>query len=131
MNTVATVSESFSVREIIKLILPKEHGSWSLALEPLALGLLAAPSLAGGPLAIAAIAGFFLRRPLKILLREENCGRWFQRYWQASLLRGLIRITKAAKVRQKFAVPSHLEFFRRLLRPWPGGMSPNRWPSPQ
>lgn len=47
------------------VFLPKEHGSWSLALEPLALGLLVAPSWAGGALAAAAMAGFFARRPLK------------------------------------------------------------------
>ena len=50
------------------VFLPKEHGSWSLALEPLALGLLAAPSLAGAALALAALAGFFARRPLKAAL---------------------------------------------------------------
>jgi hypothetical protein len=48
------------------LLLPKEHGSWSLAFEPLALGLLAAPSPAGGALALAVAAGFFARRPLKL-----------------------------------------------------------------
>jgi len=47
------------------VFLPKEHGSWSLALEPLALGLLLAPSLSGGALAVAAFAGFLLRRPWK------------------------------------------------------------------
>jgi hypothetical protein len=60
------------MRPAIRLILPKEHGSWSLTLEPIALGLLVAPSIAGSALAIAAIAGFFLRRPLKILFREAN-----------------------------------------------------------
>ena len=50
------------------VFLPKEHGSWSLALEPLALGLLVAPSWAGGALATAALAGFFARRPLKTAL---------------------------------------------------------------
>lgn len=49
------------------VFLPKEHGSWSLAMEPLALGLLVAPSSAGGALAIATLAGFFARRPLKAL----------------------------------------------------------------
>lgn len=57
------------------LIQPKEHGSWSLALEPVALGLLAAPSLAGGWFALAALAGFLARRPLKIALHDENSGR--------------------------------------------------------
>lgn len=50
------------------VFLPKEHGSWSLALEPLALGLLIAPSAAGGALALAAVAGFFARRPAKLAL---------------------------------------------------------------
>lgn len=55
----------------LRLALPREHGSWSLALEPLALGLLVAPSRAGIPLALAGIAGFFLRRPTKLLLQSE------------------------------------------------------------
>lgn len=48
------------------LLLPKEHGSWSLAFEPVALGLLVAPSRPGLILAVAVIAGFFVRRPLKL-----------------------------------------------------------------
>ncbi len=68
--------EKFSWRAAIQLTLPKEHGSWSLALEPVAFGLLVAPSAAGGTLAVAALAGFFLRRPLKILLCELDCERW-------------------------------------------------------
>ena len=50
------------------LLLPKEHGSWSLAFEPVALGLLVAPSRAGVALAVAVAAGFFTRRPLKLAL---------------------------------------------------------------
>lgn len=49
---------------IRSVFLPKEHGSWSLLLEPLALGILVAPSVAGGALALATIAAFFSRRPL-------------------------------------------------------------------
>lgn len=55
-----------------ELAWPKEHGSWSLALEPLALALLAAPSAAGGWLALAVVAGFFARRPLKIACRDQR-----------------------------------------------------------
>lgn len=51
--------------------IPKEHGSWSLALEPIALGLLLAPTYAGAALATAAVAGFFVRRPLKALFHAE------------------------------------------------------------
>lgn len=54
------------------VFLPKEHGSWSLALEPLALGLLVAPSLAGGALAGVVLSGFFARRPLKLALARRR-----------------------------------------------------------
>lgn len=60
------------VRSPASVFLPKEHGSWSLVLEPLALGLLVAPSWAGGALAAAALAGFFARRPLKAALVEKS-----------------------------------------------------------
>ena len=68
--------EQFRWREGVKLAFPKEHGSWSLALEPVVLGLLVAPTGAGAALAVAAVAGFFLRRPLKILSREQDYERW-------------------------------------------------------
>lgn len=57
------------------VFLPKEHGSWSLALEPVLLGLIVAPSAGGTALATAAFAGFFARRPLKALLATENAAR--------------------------------------------------------
>lgn len=50
------------------LLLPKEHGSWSLAFEPVVLALLVVPSGAGAALAAAVAAGFFTRRPLKLAL---------------------------------------------------------------
>ena len=56
---------STNASNLRQLFLPKEHGSWSLALEPVALALLVAPSAAGALLALAGIAGFFTRRPLK------------------------------------------------------------------
>lgn len=75
MKATAAISGQTSSREIFKMILPREHGSWSLALEPVAFGLLAAPSAAGYALTVAALAVFFLRRPLKVLSREETCER--------------------------------------------------------
>lgn len=57
----ATPSPSFR-----SVVLPREHGSWSLAFEPVAVGLLVAFSSAGAWLALAAAAGFFVRRPLKL-----------------------------------------------------------------
>src|SRR6516162_7239992 len=61
-----TVNGTSCLRQAAQLVLPKEHGSWSLALEPVALGLFVAPSAGGGALAVAAMAGFLMRRPLKL-----------------------------------------------------------------
>jgi hypothetical protein len=71
MSTATLPIPSLTVQRpapVASVFLPKEHGSWSLTLEPLALGLLVAPSWAGGALAGAALAGFFARRPLKAAL---------------------------------------------------------------
>lgn len=57
------------------LIAPREHGSWSLALEPLVLALLVAPSLGGIVLTAAALLAMLARRPLKICIREVRLER--------------------------------------------------------
>ena len=46
--------------------LPPEHGSWNLALEPVLLGLLLAPSVPGVAAFIGVAAAFLLRRPLQV-----------------------------------------------------------------
>lgn len=61
----ATARRAAFATPVSPVFLPKEHGSWSLVLEPLALGLLVAPSSAGGALTLTALAGFFARRPFK------------------------------------------------------------------
>jgi hypothetical protein len=66
-----TVNGTSYLRQSTQLVLPKEHGSWSLALEPVALGLCVAPSVGGVGLAMAAVAIFFLRRPLKLALAAK------------------------------------------------------------
>jgi hypothetical protein len=76
MNTAAVSAPSLRPTSPWRdVVLPREHGSWSLALEPLALGLLVAPSAPGGCLAVATLAGFLARRPLKIALRERDVAR--------------------------------------------------------
>ncbi|MBS0631405.1 MAG: YwiC-like family protein [Verrucomicrobia bacterium] len=77
------------------VFLPKEHGSWSLALEPLLLGLLIAPSTAGAALAGSVLAGFFARRPLKASFaaadpRRRSDAREALVMWMALALAGLI-----------------------------------------
>lgn len=64
-----------AVAPVASVFLPKEHGSWSLAFEPLALGLLVAPSSAGGALTVAALAGFFARRPFKAFFAPATIRR--------------------------------------------------------
>jgi hypothetical protein len=58
-----------------ELVLPKEHGSWSLAFEPVALGLLVAPSRAGVWFGFAVATAFFARRPLRIAWRDSHPAR--------------------------------------------------------
>ena len=59
--------------------MPSEHGGWGLTLEPAVLGLLVAPSVAGGALGIAALAAFLFRTPFKIaagdLRRDRRTAR--------------------------------------------------------
>ena len=55
-----------------RVFLPKEHGSWSLALEPILFGLLIAPTAAGGALALSAVSVFFIRRPMKAYLQTRD-----------------------------------------------------------
>ena len=70
MQTIATATRPVALwRDII---CPKEHGSWSLAFEPLALGLLVAPSVPGALLGITLGAAFFARRPLRLAMLERR-----------------------------------------------------------
>lgn len=48
--------------------MPAEHGGWGLTLEPSILGVLAAPSLAGLLLGLAAVLVFLARTPLRLVL---------------------------------------------------------------
>lgn len=68
----ATASSPPRIKDIL---LPKEHGSWSLALEPIALGLIAAGSIPGAVLAAGAFAGFLMRRPLQLATAPTRDGR--------------------------------------------------------
>ncbi|HLT69736.1 MAG TPA: YwiC-like family protein [Acidimicrobiales bacterium] len=59
--------------------LPDEHGGWGLSAEPALLGLLVAPSWAGGALAAGAVLAFLARTPLKLVLVDRWRGRWLPR----------------------------------------------------
>lgn len=59
--------------------IPSEHGGWGLTLEPVLLGLLVAPSVAGGALAVAAFLAFLVRTPLKLAAVDARRDRWLAR----------------------------------------------------
>ena len=56
----------------LRSLLPAEHGSWFMLGFPLALGWLLRPSLAGGCLALAALAAFLGRPPLRRFLNQQK-----------------------------------------------------------
>jgi hypothetical protein len=59
--------------------IPTEHGGWSFTLEPVALGLITAPSPAGIALGVAALLAFLARTPLKIVLVDRARRRRLER----------------------------------------------------
>ncbi len=58
---------------------PSEHGGWGLTLEPVLLGLLVAPSVAGVLLGVGALLAFLIRTPLKLVVVDLRHGRWLPR----------------------------------------------------
>ncbi len=68
-----------SVLSFRSVAVPAEHGGWGFLIEPLVLGLILAPSLAGAGIAVTAIAIFLLHQPLKIALKDYRNGRVYER----------------------------------------------------
>ena len=83
------------------LALPAEHGGWGFVLEPIALGLLVAPSWSGVLIAVASLCTFLARQPLKLALQDLVRARRYPRTrvcWQLAfgyLLAGALALTAA------------------------------------
>lgn len=75
-------SQSLRLNKRVRLrpiALPVEHGGWSLLLEPIALGLLLAPSRSGALLSFSAVALFLARHPGKLAINDWRKSRRGQR----------------------------------------------------
>ena len=68
------ISASGGVR-IRPVALPVEHGGWGLLFEPLLLGLLLAPSLAGLCVSVGSVGAFLARHPFKLAVGDWRHGR--------------------------------------------------------
>jgi hypothetical protein len=58
---------------------PAEHGGWGLTAEPVLLGLVVAPSLAGAAIGLATVLAFVVRTPLKLVAVDRRRHRWLTR----------------------------------------------------
>lgn len=58
---------------------PSEHGGWGLTVEPVVLGLLVRPGVAGAALGVAAVLAFLARTPLKLALVDRRRHRRLER----------------------------------------------------
>ncbi len=81
--------KSPSIKTWRAIALPVEHGSWSFWLEPVLLGFLVAPSIAGLWLIGASLAIFLIRQPLKIVWTDRQRQRRYQRTRLAERFVGL------------------------------------------
>ena len=59
--------------------IPTEHGGWGLTIEPVLLGLLVRPSVAGALIGAATMLAFLSRTPVKIVLVDHHRGRRLHR----------------------------------------------------
>lgn len=61
------------------LAIPNEHGGWGFLFEPIVLAAIAAPSLRGLLVALAAVAAFLARHPLKLAAADLARGKRYPR----------------------------------------------------
>ena len=93
------IEDHASPRSSIRAVaLPSEHGGWGLTIEPGLLGLLVAPSMAGGCLALAALLLFVLRTPLELALVDRRRHRRLARTRLAERVAGVEGVLLAALV---------------------------------
>lgn len=100
------------------LLLPAEHGGWGFLFEPIVVAAVAAPSLPGLWLSIAAIAVFLSRQPLKVAMDDWRHGRRVPRTPVARAI-ALGYLLLAAIAVLVAAASAHLPFWRLGLMAGP------------
>lgn len=73
------VLSNTSFRSIRNVALPIEHGGWAFVYEPILLGLLLVPSVAGFFLGVAGLGIFLLYQPTQIPLKDRLKGKRYPR----------------------------------------------------
>lgn len=67
-------------RSLLRAVgMPSEHGGWGLTAEPILLGMLVAPSVAGVFVGMAGVLAFVMRTPLKFVLVDGRRHRMLER----------------------------------------------------
>ena len=99
--------------------LPVEHGGWGLLLEPIALGLLVAPSLSGICLSVAAAGAFLARHPLKLVMADRQRRRRFPRTAAAERFALLYAVISVAGMLGAAATAADFKFLLPMLAATP------------
>jgi hypothetical protein len=103
-----------------QVLLPSEHGAWAFLAEPIALGLLVAWSATGLLLALAAIAAFLTRRPLRIALTDWRERKRHPRTPRAEGVLALLALAGAAAFAVALARDPGAALFTLRLAVLPG-----------
>src|SRR5690242_13606880 len=75
MQVIASSTKRKSAIPVKSIALPIEHGSWGFVFEPIAAGLLLAPSLPAVFMTIFVVGAFLARQPLKFVVADWQQGR--------------------------------------------------------
>jgi hypothetical protein len=103
-----------------QVLLPSEHGAWAFLAEPVALGLLVAWSATGLLLALAAVAAFLARRPLRLALADRRERKRHPRTPRAEAALALLALAGAAAFTAALARDPGAALFTLRLAVLPG-----------
>lgn len=89
------------------IALPVEHGGWGFTFEPILLGMLVAPSAAGGLIGLFGVMMFLAHRPARLALIDARRKRRAERTFTAAAVAAAYLAAAGAAVAGAFAVTEH------------------------